>query len=134
MPAELTFTNLLDAPEKLAGVSVNATKVVEAEMPVRFDPSTDGSLPVPSSCTILFAPVPTSTFNVAEPEVAPPVKPVPAITAVISPAPVEAATNEEPFQLNTCPDDIPEVSTSESALILAAPIRASALALVKYKF
>ena len=49
--------------------------------------ATAGSLAEPSSCTILLAVVPTSTFNVAEPDVAPPVKPVPATTAVMSPAP-----------------------------------------------
>jgi hypothetical protein len=70
-------------------VSVNATNVVDPLGKfVRFEPSTAGSFAEPSSCTILFALVPTSTFSVAEPEVAPPVKPVPATTAVISPAPV----------------------------------------------
>ena len=56
-------------------------------IPVRFDPSTAGSLAEPSSCTILPAVVPTSTFKVADPDVAPPVNPVPATTAVMSPPP-----------------------------------------------
>ena len=65
-------------------VSVKPASVVVVETPVSCEPSTAGNLPEPSSCTILFAVVPTSTFSVASPDVAPPVKPVPATTDVIS--------------------------------------------------
>ena len=76
------------------------------EILVNSEPSTAGIFADPSNCKILFAVVPTSTFSVAEPVVAPPVKPVPATTAVISPDPAFEATNDEPFQLNTCPDAV----------------------------
>ena len=103
---------------------------------VRALPSTAGNLADPSSCTILFAVVPTSTFSVAEPEVAPPVKPVPATTAVISPAPVLDGAQYE-FALShasTCPSVGAAVCTFDKALNCAALIRPSALAFVKYKF
>ena len=96
MAPELTFTNLPCCPVKFAGVSVSPANVVEPPPPGKFvscEPSTAGNLAEPSSCTILPAVVPTSTFKVAEPEVAPPVKPVPATTAVISPAPPPAAVH-----------------------------------------
>ena len=54
------------------------------EILVNCEPSTAGNLADPSSCTILFAVVPTSTLNDTEPVTPPPVKPVPALTAVIS--------------------------------------------------
>ena len=38
------------------------------------------------------------------------------------------ATNDDPSHFSTCPDVIPEVSTSDNAPIDDAPIRASALA------
>ena len=83
----LLYFIILSLAIPVRSTSVNAASVVAVDTPVRFEPSTAGNLPVPSSCTILFAPVPTSTFNVAEPDVAPPVNPVPATTAVISPTP-----------------------------------------------
>ena len=58
---------------------------------------------------------------------------MPATTAVISPDPVFEGVHALPFHIRACPVDTPDVSTSDNALILDAPIRASALASVKYK-
>ena len=55
------------------------------------------------------------------------------LTLVISPEPAADGINAEPSHANTCPDDTPDVLTSDSALIEAAAILASALAFVKYK-
>ena len=51
------------------------------------DPSTPGSFALASSCTILFAVVPTSTAIVPAPVIVPPVSPVLAITLVTVPVP-----------------------------------------------
>ena len=57
------------------------------EMLVNCEPSTAGNLAEPSNWTILFAVVPTSILRATEP-VVPPLplaKPMPALTAVMSP-------------------------------------------------
>ena len=80
----------------------------------------------------MFALVPTSTFNVASPAVAPPVKPVPATTDVISPEPVfDGAHLLLPLsQASTCPSVGAAVCTFDNALNTAFEILASALAFV----
>ena len=65
----------------------------------------------------MSAVVPTSTAIVPDAVIVPPVKPVPATTLVTVPVPDDEAINDEPFQDKTCPDDIPEVSTSDNELI-----------------
>ncbi len=82
---------------KLAGVSVSPTNDVVVETPVSCEPSTAGNLPEPSSCTILFAVVPTSTAIVHDAVIVPPVKPVPATTLVTVPVPDDEAINDEPL-------------------------------------
>ena len=57
------------------------------EMFVSCEPSTAGSLALPSNCTILLAAVPTSTAMVPDAVIVPPVKPVPAIILVTVPTP-----------------------------------------------
>ena len=85
--AAFTLTSLFADPVKFAGVSVNPANDVVVETPVSCEPSIAGSLPVPSSCTILPADVPTSTAIVPEAVIVPPVKPVPAVILVTVPEP-----------------------------------------------
>ena len=68
-----------------------AEAVTEVTVPpgrfVSAEPSTAGSLPLPSSCTILLAVVPTSTAMVPVVVMVPPVRPVPAVMEVTVPPP-----------------------------------------------
>ena len=73
---------------------------------VSCEPSTAGSLALPSNCTILLAVVPTSTANVPAAVIGPPVNPVPEPTLVTEPVPltvVGAYLEFELSQASICP-------------------------------
>ena len=55
---------------------------------------------------------------------------VPDLTTSVTPIAGDCATKFEPLYINTWPSAIPDVFTSDNALILAAAIRASAFAFV----
>ena len=74
--------------------------MLEPFKPVKALPLSIGRLPLPSNCTILFAVVPTSTFNVTAPELPPPVNPVPAVMLVIVPPPAAIVAGAQLVPLN----------------------------------